>query len=124
MRFIRNLVVLVVLTLIGVYAWQLNNASLDAVTKSEVITKSNERESKIAPDRTVKRTSSDEELYSWIGKKENELIEALGEPERKNPSAYHYIWWIYTNEDNEYIQFGIENNIIKTVFAVGDRLGK
>lgn len=62
------------------------------------------------------------ELFSFINKPVDEVIAAYGEPLRKDLSAYGYTWWIYTNHKTEYIQFGIEDKQVKTIFATGDDL--
>lgn len=59
-------------------------------------------------------------LFSYINQGSNELIKAFGQPLRKDLSAYGYTWWVYTNHKSEYIQFGVENDIVKTIYATGD----
>lgn len=59
-------------------------------------------------------------LFSFINKQADEVIEEYGQPLRKDMSAYGYTWWIYTNHKTEYIQFGIEDGVVKTIYATGD----
>lgn len=60
------------------------------------------------------------DIYSWINKNKNELIDQFGEPLRKDLSAYGYTWWIYHFDDEQYIQFGIEDDNIVTAYTTGD----
>lgn len=64
----------------------------------------------------------EDDFLMWIGKSTDELVSALGEPVRKDLSAYEYTWWVYTDQKKEYIQFGIHNNEIQTVYVTGESL--
>lgn len=59
-------------------------------------------------------------LATLIGKSEEELIELYGEPDRMDPSLYDYSWWIYSINDHNYMQVGVEDEQVVTVFATGD----
>lgn len=59
------------------------------------------------------------DVYSWINKTKDDLLEELGDPLHKNISAYDYTWWMYYIND-EYIQFGIEDDKIVTIYTVGN----
>lgn len=60
-----------------------------------------------------------EGLATLIGKDAAYVEEHLGEPERIDPSAYDYEWWIYKNGLSEYIQVGVANNKVVTLYAIG-----
>lgn len=62
------------------------------------------------------------ELYAWMGKDIEKLTKELGEPVRKDLSSYGYTWWVYTNKSDQYIQFGIRDEKIVTLFATGNNL--
>src|SRR5699024_8982992 len=62
------------------------------------------------------------DIYSYIDKTSDELKEDFGEPERKDLSAYGYTWWVYHVEGEQYVQFGIEDNHIVTVYTTGDHV--
>lgn len=64
----------------------------------------------------------EEGLGSLIGKTSNDLIAALGEPTRKDPSLYDYEWWIYPINYQEYVQVGISNNKVVTLYATGSNV--
>ncbi|MBM7552881.1 CAP domain-containing protein [Thalassobacillus pellis] len=61
-------------------------------------------------------------LYQWIGKDEQSLIEAFGEPARKDASAYGFEWWIYNKDPEKYLQFGVQKGNIVTWFVTGKDL--
>ncbi|KKB39227.1 Allergen V5/Tpx-1 related protein [Bacillus thermotolerans] len=56
---------------------------------------------------------------AYIGKPASLLTKKMGEPDRKDPSAYGYEWWVYKGE-RQYTQFGVENNTVVTAYAAGD----
>lgn len=60
-------------------------------------------------------------VFSLMGQSVADIVEALGEPKRKDPSAYGYTWWIYEGQ-GVYMQLGIEKNKVQTIFATGDLL--
>jgi len=61
----------------------------------------------------------DGDLYKWIGEKQSELVKHYGEPVRKDSSAYGYEWLVYKEGLKKYIQFGVEDGKVKTLFAIG-----
>lgn len=63
-----------------------------------------------------------EELLQWIGKSSNKLAEIYGEPNRIDQSAYDYQWWVYNEDYDQYVQFGIEDEKIVTIFAAGKNM--
>jgi uncharacterized protein YkwD len=58
-------------------------------------------------------------IASFINKSAEELVAQLGEPDRIDPSAYSYEWWIYHISDQEYLQVGIERSKVVTIYAAG-----
>lgn len=61
----------------------------------------------------------EEGLRGYIGEKSDVLIEAYGEPIRRDPSSYGYESWIYTDEKNHYMEFGVDNGIVSMIYAAG-----
>jgi uncharacterized protein YkwD len=59
-------------------------------------------------------------VASLMGKSAGELKESLGEPSRIDPSFYGYDWWIYDKSSTEYIQAGVSNNKVVSLFATGE----
>src|SRR5699024_12696282 len=62
------------------------------------------------------------DLFQWMGKSVEELEEAMGKPVRKDLSAYGYNWWVYSDLEDMYIQFGVMDKEIVSIFATGDNL--
>ncbi|MCT8139055.1 CAP domain-containing protein [Anaerobacillus sp. CMMVII] len=60
-------------------------------------------------------------LHKLIGKDVDSLVQLYGEPSRVDLSAYDYEWWIYPKE-NSYIQVGVENDRIVTIYFIGNDL--
>src|SRR5690625_5180384 len=61
------------------------------------------------------------DIYSWIDESKDKLINEYGDPHDKHLSAYNYTWWIYYIND-EYIQFGIKDDKIVTIYTTGDSI--
>jgi len=121
-RKIRNIIFIVLIAGIGLYIWGQLEPDFNETVKHEVVEKMNVLQSKKPPDELMANFPLEGDLYSWVGKTESELVEAMGEPERKDLSAYNYKWWIYTDHESHYVQFGIEDSMIKTVYTVGEGL--
>lgn len=60
-------------------------------------------------------------VFSLMHQSTDEVIRLLGEPERKDLSAYQYTWWIY-NDGDSYLQVGILDDRVETVYAGGEGL--
>ncbi|AXI08975.1 hypothetical protein CUC15_08615 [Oceanobacillus zhaokaii] len=127
MKFIRSLIFITIIAFIAFYILEEKNMSpnvaIDSIV-SEVKEKSNMLENKSAPKDEGKQSKLpiEGDLFGWIGRSSEQLIEIYGEPIRRDASAYGYEWWVYTDSQLEYIQFGIENNQIETVYATGSSL--
>ena len=63
-----------------------------------------------------------EGLITLIGKNQKEVEDKLGKPKRIDLSKYGYDWWIYNRNQKEYVQIGIENGEVVTLFAIGDEI--
>ncbi|MTH52602.1 hypothetical protein GKZ89_04215 [Bacillus mangrovi] len=62
----------------------------------------------------------DEGLLSLMGQPAGKVKEQLGEPERTDPSQYDYDWWIYSGGNKQYIQIGVLDEKVVSVYAIGD----
>jgi len=60
------------------------------------------------------------EHEQFLGLSANEMIMEFGEPTRIDLSAYGYDWWIYPLSEDSYMQIGIEDEEVVTVFLTGD----
>ncbi|ALX50502.1 hypothetical protein AOX59_01360 [Lentibacillus amyloliquefaciens] len=124
MRFIPIVIVLL-LVLSGVYY---------LFEESEVFTKDSIEPSSQAVEKSDNKLQSKEvpdnrstvplegNTYQWMNKSTNELLEKFGEPLRKDASPYGYEWWLYTNEQNQFIQFGVENDSVVSIYGLGKHL--
>lgn len=62
-----------------------------------------------------------EGIGSYIGKSKKQFVKDFGEPDMKTPSAYGYEWWIYHKDEASYMQAGVKNDEIVTVYASGQK---
>lgn len=58
---------------------------------------------------------------TFVGKKITTLQQELGQPQRKGPSAYGFMWWVY-HMQGEYILVGVENQKINQLFVTGENV--
>ncbi|MYL42367.1 CAP domain-containing protein [Virgibacillus salexigens] len=124
MRFIRNLILLSLVAVVGFYFLERNDVSPEATIQSisqTVKEKKQMLESKVVPERE-EEVPLEGELFQWFGKSSDDLEQQLGDPNRKDPSAYGYTWWVYTDQSEQYVQFGVQNGEIKTIYATGNQL--
>jgi uncharacterized protein YkwD len=63
-----------------------------------------------------------EGLALLIGQTTKTLLKEFGAPDRIDETIYDYQWYIYNADDSHYMQIGIENNKVVTIFALGDNL--
>ncbi|MEH7383919.1 CAP domain-containing protein [Bacillus sp. JJ1521] len=59
-------------------------------------------------------------LLSLIGMESTHIKEKLGEPHRIDRSSYDYDWWVYNENPQNYVQVGIEDGRVVTVFGTGN----
>ncbi|MFB4167616.1 CAP domain-containing protein [Virgibacillus sp. JSM 102003] len=124
MRFIRVIALLVLIIIGGYYLYEKNHLpSQKAIDdfSSTLETKGNMQKTKQIPEeRSTIPLEGD--IFKWIDKSTDELTETLGEPVRRDRSGYGYEWWVYKDQHKQYIQFGIDDNEIRTIYAVGKDL--
>ena len=120
---IRILVVMSIILIGGIYFNQareetdvLHNSATSNPAKHDMNVEK-ELEDMNKPVPTAGKPASGTGFY--IGKEPALLRKAMGEPIRKDPSAYGYEWWVYKS-DNQYVQFGVENNRVVTAYAAGE----
>ena len=122
MRILRSLVLLTIVVIIAFYWVEQNESTGQENADSQAVEKNLMLQAKSTPALTASKQVLQGDLYQWIGKPTEELKNEMGEPVRKDLSAYDYIWWVYTNEKDYYIQFGIEDGHVQTIYAVGEGL--
>jgi uncharacterized protein YkwD len=57
-----------------------------------------------------------------IGEDIKVLEQQLGKPSRIDPSYYGYKWYIYNQDLTKYVQVGVENGKVVTLFAIGNNI--
>jgi len=123
MRFIKNLFLAAFFVLITVYLIDQTMFKQEEALGSagEAVWKQHTLETKTAPlmDGMFPLKG---DLFQWIKRDVESLTEAFGEPDRKDESAYEYTWWVYAELPDNYIQFGIQENKVVTIYATGTDL--
>ncbi|WP_164669118.1 CAP domain-containing protein [Virgibacillus doumboii] len=124
MRLTRILVLLCLVIIGGYFFLEKNNFTPGHAIDdfSRVFEeKKNTLETKQVPE---KRTTVplDGDLFQWVNKTADDVTEAFGEPVRKDKSAYGYDWLVYKNKNERYIQFGIIDNTVQSIYAIGKNL--
>jgi uncharacterized protein YkwD len=61
-------------------------------------------------------------MGSLIGQDLANLKGILGEPQRIDESLYGYQWYIYNIDYSKYVQVGVENNKVVTIYAIGESM--
>ncbi|SHF48889.1 CAP domain-containing protein [Ornithinibacillus halophilus] len=89
----------------------------------ESLTSEKELQNKQVPEKIISDHILQDNLFKWMGSGVNQLEEALGEPLRKDISSYGYTWLVYMKDHSEYVQFGVMDDEVKTIFATGMDVG-
>ncbi len=63
-----------------------------------------------------------EDVLSFIGMTKEQIVSILGEPIRMDRSSYDYDWWIYNEDYKKYLQIGIEDDLVVTIYVIGEDL--
>lgn len=61
-------------------------------------------------------------IHQYLGAAESDIVEKFGEPSRVDPSAYGYDWWIYNKSNETYMQVGIKDKKVITIYLMGEKL--
>ncbi|ASK63607.1 hypothetical protein CFK37_16295 [Virgibacillus phasianinus] len=125
MQLIRLIIILLLLVFGGYYLLDMYDVTPKETAKDfseNLQNKTSNLKTKIIPDRKELTGYLEGDLFHWIGKTTGELAERFGEPIRKDLSAYGYEWWIYTDDTKQYIQFGVSDHKVTSIYATGDDL--
>lgn len=85
------------------------------VAQDETIGNQHDEESMVAE-------MPEEGLLTLMGSKASDIKKQFGEPERIDPTLQGYEWWIYPNGNHEYIQVGIWEGKVISIFATGEEV--
>lgn len=58
-------------------------------------------------------------ISTYIGKPSDEWMEDFGEPERIEPSAYGYEWWVYNESYAYFMMTGVKDGKVVQVYTAG-----
>lgn len=61
-------------------------------------------------------------LSTFIGKKSNTILKLYGEPNRYDQTVFGYEWWVYNEDVNKFVMFGVQDGIITQVYTSGKSL--
>lgn len=62
-----------------------------------------------------------EGIYQLMHAEADRLLAELGEPQRKDATAYGYHWWVY-NDAEKYLLFGIADERVESIFFTGKNI--
>ncbi len=113
-----------IVLLFGYYFTEIDDNQSDVLYMEETASKDSNGESgQVAPEEGIADLSRPEiGLSTLIGKQVDSLKSTFGEPNRIDPSAYGYEWWIYNNDGKKYMQVGVDQGKIVTLYAIGDKV--
>ncbi|MFB6466513.1 CAP domain-containing protein [Cytobacillus sp. Hz8] len=87
--------------------------------ESKVSALEKEKKETVQEKNTVEKVIPKNSFLNLIGKDIREVTEKLGQPIRIEPSYYHYDWWIYNQDLDNYLQIGVSHNKVVTLYANG-----
>lgn len=61
-------------------------------------------------------------ISTLIGKSPEEVVKLLGKPNRVEPSAYGYDWWVYNTSFSSYQLIGVSEDQVRQVLAIGNQI--
>lgn len=75
-----------------------------------------------APQTASVQAASADQISAYqikLGMTSAQVAAVLGQPARKDPSHTGVVWWIYNKDLNNYLQVGIQNDKVVTLFTNG-----
>ncbi|MCZ8536424.1 CAP domain-containing protein [Paenisporosarcina quisquiliarum] len=61
-------------------------------------------------------------LSTLIGQHTEKMVNSFGEPDRIEPSAFGYEWWVYNKAFDSYLMVGVNGETINQVYIAGESL--
>ncbi|MBP3040063.1 CAP domain-containing protein [Bacillaceae bacterium Marseille-Q3522] len=117
---IRVLVIISLLLCFALYLNLNNNQKNDILIQDEnspeQTTDSLGQEAK---DQQQNSSRPQEGIMQLIGKTKAEIEKQFGPPDRVDRTAYGYDWMIYNKDLEQYMQIGVENEKVVTIFSIG-----
>lgn len=91
------------------------NIALDHTTDELPKIKSNQSSKEMKP-------FFESDIFDQLYQSTESLQANFGEPTRKDLTPYGYTWWVYTDEQTNFIQFGVEEDKVQTIFVTGEEV--
>lgn len=116
----KIIILLLVIALIGIYVTQLEDE------RNEILVNENTTPAldySIESDNQKNKLNDEvrpkEGVSLLIGQSEAELQKQFGKPDRIDTSSYGYDWWVYNKNLARYMQVGIDEGKVVTIFVSG-----
>ncbi len=116
----RILIILVIILIIGIYQGQKQENEPLRGPETQTLKENKDNQLNQHIETPGERPTSG--LTTWIGKDTQKVKESFGEPKRIEPSSYGYEWWVYPISTNQYIQMGVQNHKVVTLYAIGNQV--
>ncbi|OXS63378.1 uncharacterized protein YkwD [Bacillus sp. V-88] len=114
------MIIFVIILIIGIYQGQKQENKPLKGPETQTLKEDKENQVNQSIETPGERPTSG--LSTWIGKDTKMVKEAFGEPERVEPSPYGYEWWVYPISTKQYIQMGVLNQKVVTLYAIGNQV--
>jgi uncharacterized protein YkwD len=117
---LRILIILVIILIIGIYQGQKQENEPLKGPETQTLKENKDNQLNQTIEKPGERPTSG--LSTWIGKDTKKVKEAFGDPRRVEPSSYGYEWWVYPISNKQYIQMGVVNHKVVTLYAIGNQV--
>nr|WP_295975321.1 CAP domain-containing protein [uncultured Bacillus sp.] len=114
--FIRIIISLLVLVVIGFWL-NISDKENKEDSPNTIQSGDSSKQSPVLSEKDIRRDS----LLKMVGKSIGEVQNLFGEPTRIDLSSYGYDWWIYDENPEEYLQIGIDDDRVVTIYAIGKK---
>ncbi|AOA00125.1 hypothetical protein BFC22_08410 [Carnobacterium divergens] len=121
MKTLLRAIPIVIVAMVIVYALPVFNSATQTESNKDQA-KINEQVIKKPKTGMVQKTVPVDGLANYIGISVDLFTQQFGEPVRKDETAYDFQWWIYNQKDKDYLQVGVKDGKIVTIFALGNNL--
>ena len=117
----RITIILIIIGAIGIYT-NFHHSGNEVLKDKAKVTKIDNAVTmgKNIPNEKTERPKAG--VTTLIGKSTDVLKKTYGAPDRVDMSAYGYQWWIYNTDGDKYMQVGIENGKVITLYAIGKNI--
>ncbi|WP_040204784.1 CAP domain-containing protein [Neobacillus jeddahensis] len=121
-NLMRILILSVVFLTIGFYVSTNDKGDNNVLIKEDHTLEMEQPLPKGTDNQSTSLDKPKEGLALLIGQDVANLEKELGAPVRIDESLYGYQWYIYNQSYDQYLQVGVENKRVVTIFAIGETL--